>query len=183
VCEALTAEVSKGQSTWTTMKEIMTVKCATAQAHRKVFPDLLGGLYSADEMPELQRNIDEDYADTGTAKVEKRDERTGAEDAKTLDDAKASLHNEYIKAVMRASPTMLDVTIKRMFPDLLSYINSDWEKNKPTVNLCEEAENFIVEHGIPLEVLSKYDLSKKDEANDKAQAKSEGKDQKESLFT
>jgi phage recombination protein Bet len=48
---AMLSEYDKRQGTWNTMKRTMINKCAESIALRKAFPQELGGLYTAEEMP------------------------------------------------------------------------------------------------------------------------------------
>lgn len=48
---AMLNEYDKGQGNWSRMRRVMINKCAESIALRKAFPQELGGLYTAEEMP------------------------------------------------------------------------------------------------------------------------------------
>jgi len=67
----------KALSIWAIMPLSQTVKCNIAQAHRRVFPGVLAGIYTTDERSDLfVRDIQEEFHTDNMPQTVPRDERT-----------------------------------------------------------------------------------------------------------
>lgn len=163
VVEVLTSEVSTGRSTWKTLPQTMTTKCATAQAHRKAFPDLLGGLYSADERPDLMDDGN-DYETDKMPETKKRDERTEDEPVtRTIADAIRELGEVVVAKLGEAGHGMSKKSLGPVLLETMAFefggSADDYEDSsceKWTIGNCDHLMNVLEANGIPKPVLEMF---------------------------
>ncbi len=162
VVEVLTSEMSTGRATWKTLPQTMTTKCATAQAHRKAFPDLLGGLYSADERPDLAINGN-DYEPENMPDTKKRDERTDDEpDTRTLEDVIYALGEIFTAKIKEALPRIYKEKINPALLETMAFTfggaADDYLElpGKWTIANCDHMMSTLEADGIPVPILEMF---------------------------
>ena len=162
--EVLTQEIYKGQSTRNGMPQIMTLKCAVVQAHRAVFPDLLGGLYSEDELPAIDGTVVPQPDES--ARVLPREERTGDDsDVMTVDTALTATLNQFYdlmeahgQKVDRDNPNDRDSLIFRHCASYyLSGTKEEYlEMEAWTIDKAIALREALHEYGLPSEIVRIY---------------------------
>jgi len=157
VYETLIREVNKGQSTWVSMPQTMTVKCNVAQAHRKAFPNLLGTIYSADERPDLfERNVGQEFPTDSMPQTTPRAGRTPDEPVTiTLDMVRKALVKEFYEHCYGINPDVSEAGIQEAFYNFMATqfggdINKwiDLMDDCWTINVCDRAMKHLEEVGI-----------------------------------
>ena len=163
VYETLIREVNKGQSTWVSMPQTMTVKCNVAQALRKAFPNLLGTIYSADERPDLfERNVGQEYPTDSMPQTAPRAERTEDKPVTiTLDMVQKELIDEFEQQCRDVKPDITAVDIHQAFFDFMAFEfggeANDWVDLMSgiwSIKTCQGAVAILdAGNGIPDEIL------------------------------
>jgi len=156
VVPVLTREVTKRQSTWNTMPYLMTLKCACAQAHRQAFPNLLGGLYSEDEIhietpePEKESTVD----------CRPRAQRVGTGDVRHAPTAFAQLFNSFkghVETLIGETPA--DEQIAKIMQESTAYWKgggrAEYENESVwTLDLIDFAREKFQQESIPEPVMA-----------------------------